>query len=206
MALTTVAKVKTRAGIPDGNDDTLLGDLVTEISDWITDTTGRTFEPLAGATYQLDTFAGLELEIPRGIRTLTTVGVATTDQVDGAGAGAYTNVPPADLLIRPASIDRRPGWPGTSILFSRGTLSGTISRFGTARNGCRIVGDFGFAAVPPAIESIAIAAVVTAYGMRKAGLAGAVGSDSERPPVVWSSLLTLADRRILDRYTYPGIG
>ena len=181
--LATVAQVKARlqgtggAGVTwTAADDTLLGELIDQVSDFIQgpEGAGRKLVPEAAQTYTFDTMAGNVLRIPRGIRAITTLQVATSNQPDSGGT--YITVPAADRLLRPLAVDRPIGWPATEVWISPAS-SGSIVRFGDAMNGAVILGDFGFAAVPPAIASVTIDAVVTAWMTRKLGASGVVGAD-----------------------------
>lgn len=172
--LCTIAQAKARLSITDATDDSLFTELVNEVSAFIQGYTGRKLVPDTGATYTFDTDAGYVLRIPRGIRAVTSLGVATLAHQPDSG-GTYTTVPASDYLIRPRVQDRREGWPAFEIRLSRGTLSGTVSRFGRIDNGALITGDFGFAATPDDIQAVAIETVVAAYTVRKAPASGLAG-------------------------------
>lgn len=178
--LTTLARVKAQLKITDATDDAYLAVLISDVSDWIEEYTGRKLTPEAATSYVFDTAAGSELRIPRGIRTVSVFGVATTDQRDAGGS--YTTLDLADVLIRPSPAERRPGWPGTRIL-----IRGTTARLVDALNGAIVTGDYGFAATPPEIMRIADDAVVAAYQARRAGLSGVIGADDTPQPLAWAS-------------------
>jgi hypothetical protein len=210
--LCTIAQVKARLQTSAGGvtfsaaDDTLLTELVTELSDWIEGETHRKFAPEVAATYVFDTSAGYVLRVPRGIRTITSMGVNNTAHQPDSG-GTYTTVTAPDRILRPKAADLEPGWPPTEVRISRGTLAGTIRSFGTIENGCTITGDFGFATVPPAIEAVAIDATVAAYQSRKNGASGVIGADGNAV-VPWSMFFGPGSpqRRTLGRFTYYGVG
>lgn len=197
--LVTLAQVKARlfpVGLVDAAEDTLLSELIDQASDYIEDLSGRKFIAEAGATYIVDTTAGPFIRVKRGIRAITSLGLATSDQPDD-GTGTYTAVTAADILLRPSPIDRRPGWPATRIVV-KGSSAGRLT---TAVNGARIVGDFGFASVPPTVQAIALDAVATAYTSRQAGDSDAIGADGS-PVAVWARMFAegTAQRATLDRY------
>lgn len=204
--LCTTAQVKARIGITDATDDTVLGELIDQVSNWIETYTGRKLVPEAAATYVFDTEAGYVLRIPRGIRAITSMGVASTVHQPDA-AGTYTTVPAADRLLRPKAVDLPEGWPPTEVLISRGVLAGTVTAFGRIDNGATITGDFGFATTPPEIASVAIDAVVTAYAARKNGASGVVGVDGTAI-LPWAQFFSRGSpqRGTLDRYRYAAIG
>lgn len=181
--LCTTAQVKTRLRITDAADDALISELIDGVSDWIEDATHRKLVPDAGATYVVDTTYGNLVYIRRGIRAITSFGYATSDQPDSGGT--YTAITPATgLTIRPAPIDRRVGWPGDTIV-----LFGSTPVLRTVRNGARIVGDFGFAATPPAIVEVAIDAVVAAYATRGKPSSTAIGAD-DRAVYPWATFFS----------------
>lgn len=201
--LCTAAQVKARlfpAGPADAVDDTLIGELIDQVSDWIQQYTLRKLVPEAGVTYVVDTGSGSGIQVPRGIRTVTAMSLASSDQPDTGGT--YTAVAAADILLRPLAIDRRPGWPATRIL-----IRGALARLSAALNGATITGDFGFAATPPAIQAVAIDAVVAAYQSRKNGASGVIGAEGDAI-VPWVSFFSRGSpqRATLDRFRYIGIG
>lgn len=197
--LVTTAQAKTRLGITDATDDTLIGELIDQVTDWIQEFTGRKFVPENGATYVVDTTAGSVIEVRRGIRTVTSLGIASTDQPDTGGT--YTAVTAANILLRPLTVERRPGWPATRIV-----IKGTIGPLSTALNGAQIVGDFGFASVPPAVAAVALDAVATAYTSRQAGDSEVAGPDASPVPV-WARFFApgTVQRAMLERYR-GGVG
>lgn len=193
--LVTLAQIKTRLAVTDATDDTLLGELNDQAADYIQELTGRKFVAEAGATYYVDTRPGSVIRVRRGIRTVTSLSLATSDQPDN-GSGTYTAVAAADIALRPPSLDRKPGWPATEIW-----ILGTTGRLSLAINGAKIVGDFGFATVPPAVQAIALDAITAAYTARQAGDSDAIGADAS-PVAVWARMFSegTAQRETLNRY------
>lgn len=181
--LCTTAQVKARLGITDATDDTLLSELIDQVSDWIQDYTGRKLVPDNAATYTFDTRQGNVLDIPYGIRSITSMGVAASNQPDTGGT--YQAVTAGDILLRPLAIDRRQGWPATQVRLKASPIGAYIPLY-TAANGATITGNFGFAATPPAIQSIAIDAVVTAYTVRGNGASAVIGAD-DAPAFSWAT-------------------
>jgi hypothetical protein len=202
----TDGQVKARLGIADVNDDPLINELIVQCTTYVHGYSGRWFLPETGVTYTFDTDGGSVLRIPRGIRSVTSMGVNSSVHQPDTG-GSYTTVPAADILLRPKAADLPAGWPPTEVHISRGTLAGTVRYFGRIDNGCTITGNFGFAAVPPDIQSVAIDAVVAAYAVRKMGASGVIGGeDSAATP--WNRFFSRGSpqRATLDRYRYFGMG
>lgn len=197
----TTAQVKARLEVADATDDTLISELIDELTDWLQDVTGRKLVPEAGATYYVDTAPGSVIEVKRGIRVVTSLAIATSDQPDD-GSGTYTAVAAADVLLRPSSIERKPGWPAQRIL-----IRGTTGRLTTALNGAKIVGDFGFAAPPPTIQAVAFDAIVTAYTSHRGGASDVIGGDGSTI-YPWAKYFSKGSpqRATVDRYHMPGIG
>lgn len=195
--LCTPVQVKTRLGITDAGDDVVISEIVDQVSDEIQAFCWRKLVPDNGATYVFDTEFGHTLAIPRGIRTVTSMGVAALDQPDAGGA--YSAVTASTILLRPVPAERKPGWPATEVRLTQSPLDVRIP-FRTAANGATITGDFGFAATPPVIQRIAIAAAVREYLDRRRG--GSAGVDSIDLP----NLLDPSQLATLARFRPPTMG
>ena len=201
--LCTITQVKARlfpAGAADTADDTLLTELVEQVSDWMQHYTGRKFVPENAATYVFDTVPGSVLRVPRGIRSVTSMGIATLAHQPEVG-GTYVTLSAASILLRPSSGDLPIGWPPTEIRLSRSTASPLY--FSAIENGATVTGNFGFAATPPDIQAVAIDGTVAAYQMRKNGSSGVFGADSDTGVPWWQ--FTAASMRTLKMYRYVGI-
>src|SRR3954470_1309144 len=98
--LCTTAQVKSRLNITDGTDDALISELIDQVSGWVETYVGRKLVAEDATTYVFDTEAGYVLRIPRGIRSITSMGVAPTVHQPDTG-GTYTVIPAADILLRP---------------------------------------------------------------------------------------------------------
>lgn len=209
--LCTTAQVKARLQSSAGGvvftaaDDTLISEVIDQASSWIEHYTGRKFVAEVGATYVFDTMPGYVLRIPRGIRTVTSMGVNNTiHQPDSSGT--YTTIPAADRLLRPKAADLPIDWPSTEVWLSRGTLTGTISSFGRIDNGCTITGDFGFLTTPPDIQGVALDLSVAAYQNRKSTMGGTIGADDIGIPLSAEFFShRTPQRNTLDRYRFQSI-
>jgi hypothetical protein len=205
--LVTTAQVKARLQSSAGGvtftaaDDTLIGELIDQVSDWIQHYTGRKFVPVTSATYIMDTQAGYVLRFPMGVRAISALGINTTSHQPDTG-GTYVAVTAANILLRPSAADLPVGWPAMEIRLSRN--SGLT--FGTIENGASVTCTAGFAAVPPDIQAVALDAVVAAFQNRKAGASGVIGAEGYAV-FPWASYFSKGSpqRMTVERYRYPGI-
>jgi hypothetical protein len=205
--LVTTAQVKARLQSSAGGvtftaaDDTLIGELIDQVTDWVQHYTGRKFIAVNSATYIMDTQAGYVLRFPMGIRTLSALAVNTTAHQPDTG-GTYTAVTAANILLRPSAADLPVGWPATEIRLSR---AGTVV-FGNIENGASVTCTAGFATVPPDIQAVALDAVVAAFQNRKSGASGVIGAEGYAV-FPWSQYFSKGSpqRMTVERYRYPGI-
>lgn len=197
--IVTLADVKLRLGIADGTDDALLTGYIEDLTDWLEDLTQRKLVPEVGATYTVDTTSGSTIYVPRGIRTVTALSVASSSQPDTGGT--YSAVLAAQVLVRPLPIDRRPGWPGTRLL-----IQGSYARLGNWLNGATITGDWGFAATPPRLHELAIDAIGAAYLARQGG--GAEAGAEGTPIYPWTRFFApgTAELQAVESFRPVGIG
>jgi hypothetical protein len=194
--LCSLVDVKQRLGITDTTDDEWLHEQIVGVTDEIESLTGRRFrpDPTTGAkTIYLDYSGdGSTLWLPRGLRTVSYLGVAASDQPDGTGT--YTEIA-AGYYVDPPEHERPPGWPGTSI--SLGTLAS--SSFYRGRRTVKLTGAFGWAAIPATVRAIAEMCVVSGYRGRSSGGASSftLGVEGER---TYQRLLTAGDMKTLQWY------
>lgn len=198
--LCTAAQVKARLTITDGTDDTVIGELIDQVTAWVQLYTGRRFIAEPAATYTVDTRAGYRLLVPRGIRVVTSLQIAGTHQPDTGGT--YVAVAAASILLRPSPAELMVGWPPTQIGLSR--ASGL--RFSDAENGAKITGDFGWSPNPLDLVSVVIDAVVSAYTNRQDGASGVIGAEAAAV-VPWSEYFGPGSpqRQTLDRYRFMSV-
>lgn len=183
---------------PDAGDDPLINELIVQVSAWIETYTGRWFTPHDGVTMVLDTSGGYVLRVPRGVRSVSSMGINVQGHQPDEG-GTYGTLSAATVMLRPASVDRPDGWPATEIRLSRATSS----VFANVENGATVTGDFGFAATPPEIQAVAIDGVVAAYQMRKHGASGVFGADASTGVPWWQ--FTRTSWQTLNMYRHFGI-
>ena len=194
--IVTVADVKTRLGITDATDDALIQSYIEGVTDWLQQYTHRKLVAQTGVTVYVDTQSGSTIRFPRGIRTVTSLSVASSDQPDD-GSGTYTAVSAADVILRPSSGDRREGWPATRIL-----IRGQYARLAEALNGAKIVGDIGFSPSPPALQLIAYDAVAAAMARRSGG--PSMGETGQAFP--WATLFEPDALRTIELYSEKVVG
>lgn len=160
----------------DHDDDGLLLDLIGETTDDIQDYCNRWFvpHPLVGtATYLFSPkHEGLTLDLPRGIRSLSALGIATIDQPDSGGV--FSAVDLTQVSLQPSEMKRDAGWPATEV-----TLLETYGiPFYPGVNRVQLTGAFGFAAPPPAIVRIAKDVIIRRFVGKRSGVAQVVGASA----------------------------
>lgn len=179
--LCSVYDVEQRLGTTlTANDRELVFDLIREVSSGIEGYCGRWFaprptDPASTATFYFTSPGhsySRKLWIPKGVRTVTTLSYATSDQPDTGGT--YTNFAANSWALTPSEPQRSPGWPATWIVL----LSTTSGYFYPYLNGVKLVGSLGFAAVPYDIQGVAISAVIRRYiGKATSAPAVAIGPE-----------------------------
>lgn len=136
---------------------------------------------------------GKRLWIPGGVRSVTTLSIATET---GGSAAAATST---DYITGPDSYDLRPGEPFHWIEFVDVT-TGSHSRFASGYSNVVIAGLFGWGAVPDDLVAVATQWAVHDWKTRNTGGTGVVGSeefgftDISRLPFEW--------KRVIDSYRF----
>lgn len=196
--LCTTAQVKARAQITDAGDDAVISLLIDGVSDWIEDRARRKLVPDNAATYLFDTSEGSIIYVRRGIRSITSLEVATSDQPDTGGT--YTTLAASEYTLRPLPAELRVGWPPDTVI-----IRGSSPRLRAALNAARITGNFGFAATPPGIIEVAIDAVVAALATRGDAAAQVIGA-SGVAVFPWSTYFGEGTAQLATVEGYRGIG
>jgi hypothetical protein len=174
-ATTTNVKVRLAIGTADTSDDTLLGNIVDGVNSWMDTYIGRSVAPDDAATYVFDGYAaydmGKGLYISNGIRTITTMTVATTTI---ATPGTVNS---SDYHVSPRIQDRRTNdWPGFEVRM-HDFLKGTIPIFWPGYGNISITGNFGWAAIPDDLIETAEQLVVRMWFARQSGQADIAGTN-----------------------------
>lgn len=203
LSYATTANLKSRLGITDDDDDTLLESIVDQTNDWVEQFMQRPVGPTSGGTATFDgcedvSNDGTTLYVRRGIRAITSLTIATST---GATPISATT---SDLIIFPRSQNRRPGWPGFEIRF-KDVTTGPVARFYYGYGDIVLVGDLGWEAIPPAITEVAEIIALRAWHARQNGQADVVGSDANGEPIV-SRYVSGRDKMTLKSYRpYGGL-
>lgn len=164
--LCSLADVRQRLSLPtaDVASDEDLAEFIRQVTIDILGHTGREFVGTPGDVTRTFDVAQWDdcLYIPGGIRSITTLGLASGDQPDSAGS--YTTT--TNYYLRPLPHERTKGWPATRVEL------GTGSYFYPGRSTVQITGKFGWLSVPSDIAGIAASAVVRKFQARQSASTG----------------------------------
>lgn len=165
--------VEQRIGALSVNDRETVVDIIRRIGAQIEGYCERWFipRPASGtSTFLVHTQSGYLLRFPKGITSISTLSIASSNQPPTGGS--YTAVASTGFWLDPQLAERTPGWPATRIVLS----STGSARFYDAEFGASIVGQAGWPAVPADIQGIAQDAVIRAFiGKESAASAVSVG-------------------------------
>jgi hypothetical protein len=181
-------------GTLSANDRETVLEKIRQVSTAIEGYCGRWFaprptNPASDKTYRFHSEYGRVLHIPKGVRRITTLGIANTNQPETGGA--YTTT--TGYYLDPAPWDRD-DWPALYVRFAP-TVSG---RFWNASFGVEITGAFGWDHVPYDIQGVATRAVVRrTLGKGSGGASIPVGPEGT---LFLLPDMSGADRLTLDRY------
>jgi len=190
--LCTLADVRAMVHVDEptyATDDTALQAYMADATDLIHTLTGRYFLPDDAATYVFDGQWDDPycLRIPRGIRTITTLKVRT-----GGTGSAQVTLGATHYDIRPLVQHRSPGEPGNRIELNE------LAGYNFALIGAgviEVIGDFGYAAVPPVIARICRETVVRAWRRRGSGFGELGAPETGAGYINWC--MSLEDKRLL---------
>lgn len=189
---------KQRLGIiaSDTSEDENLIEYIDQVTTYILGKTGREFLPYTGTRTFDVPYATPTLLIPRGVRAITTLSYATTDQPDTGGT--YTALAATDFYLRPLAHERDYGWPATRLELN--IYNGALRYFTAGHSMVKAAGDFGWAAPPADIAGIGLTLVTGLHRER-----GSSGGDSFTINIdgsrTFERMLSKRDRDVLDWYT-----
>lgn len=181
-------------GTTTANDDETIIEKIRQVSRAIERYTERWLAPRPRSgttTLTFPTRYGDELHIPRGIRSITTLGIGDGDQPETGGT--YTTLS-SNYYIAPVAAMREPYEPGYWVRLD----SNASTWFSDATFGAQITGAFGYGQVPSDIQGVAVRAAVRRYIGKSGGGAtvavGPQGTEFLLPD------MSAADRMTLDLY------
>ena len=173
----TAAILKTRTGIADITDDTVLTTICDQVNQYVETFTGRVLAPITSAAIKLDGDGSRILRYPKGIRAVTLLELA-----DYTGA-AYQTIAAGDYFLRPGPADRRPGWPYLWIILSDHP-AGSHAHFPAGLDTARMTATTGWDAIPDDVAEVAATAATRAWASVQAGQSDIVGTDDMGRPLV----------------------
>jgi hypothetical protein len=178
----TASALKTRAGISDSTDDTLLGTICDQVNAYIERETKRVMAPINSATYLYDGDGTSELYLPitgdgskiGGIRAITLL------EVKPYTGGTFQTVTSGEYFLRDKV---HVAGPYEKLVLSDRRTSG-FGYFPRGYETVRVTGTAGWAAIPDDITEVALVAAVRAWHAREAGQTDIVGTDEFGKPVI----------------------
>lgn len=189
--LVTLETAKAYLGVTGTASDGILGTFVGWVNEFTESYIGARIGPGGTATRTFDSDGSPSLYIPRGIRSAGTVSIR--DQTNGT----YTALASTDWVIRPASHERKPGWPGQWIVIVDGDHR---RRTPVGYDIWRVTdGAWGWGVVPADLRMFGTTMVARVFQRRQTGQSDAVGSDEFGNAII-SAMLSPEDRYTLDRY------
>lgn len=179
----TLATVKARLGLgADTDDDALLQTFVNQTNMTIWRRIGCEIGPSQDTVRYFDGYSrsrdGYGIFIRDGVRTLTEI--ATASQT----GGDWSVVDPDDVIYRPFSQDREPGWPAQYLFFN--DVSAYV--YPEGHGNIRLTGSagaaFGFAAIPDDLKDVAETTCVRAWLAKRSGQVDLTGVDENNQPII----------------------
>jgi hypothetical protein len=198
----TLGGVKRRLDITDSTDDAVLSDIIADVNLDVEDLAYRQIGPSTVTNELLDGFDALEggrcLLYPKGIRTITTLEIATATGED------FATVPSTDVFIEPAPYLRQPDWPGFEIWMTDTPTSTNTSStvFLPGFRNIRLTGEIGWAAIPSTVTSAAETTATRTFLSNRGG--DSEGSD-ELGVRNFRALWRWQDLRTVNRYSLKSV-
>lgn len=190
--LVSLTDVKGKLGLTASTDDEQLLDYIGEITDELTEYTGRRFVrlPQSGtSTYLFDIErATPTLWVPEGLAEVTLVEYATQT------GGTYTALASTDWFLDPPRPD--PGWTYLSVSLSD---TGSLQAFYPGKRTVRLTAALGWADVPKHIARLAERCVIRRWQNKKSAATTFRGEGND---VLARWNVTIEEKRVLDRYRH----
>ena len=196
-AYATSSLVKSRLGITDTTDDTVLGTICDQINQYIETRTERVVAPISSATYLYDGDGSRSLYLPitadgqriGGLRAITLMEVAAYT------GGAYATLASTQFFLRQKITVTGPFERLEFTDYPTGLYSCWPKGYATVR----ITATAGWAAIPDDITELALTAATRAWHAVQAGQSDIVGTDEMGRPLV-SRFFSARDLETLNKY------
>jgi hypothetical protein len=159
--LITSAQVKSWLSIPDATDDGVLGFIVPSVSSMVRKYVGRSFEPATSGTRYFRPLSET-LCLIDDVTAITTL--STDDAEDGTWSTTWSA---SDFYLEPAGgigPDQQSGWPYTQVCAVESREFPC-----TSRPAVKIVGTFGWTAVPADVTTAALMLAAEQYNAKSGG-------------------------------------
>lgn len=183
-AYATAALLKTRLGITDSTDDTLIGSICDQINAYIEQRTHRVLAPIASATYLYDGDGGRSLYLPQvsGTGGVSIGGLRAISLLETA---LYTTAQYQTVLSTQYFLRQKVGMTGPyeRLEWTDFPIS-TYPGFPRGYDTVRITATAGWGAIPDDITDVALTAATRAWTSREAGQVDIVGTDEMGRPLV----------------------
>lgn len=200
----TGSAFKSRAGITDSTDDTLIASICDQVNSFIENTTGRIIAPITGTPALVYDGTGenrLYLPVTQdatyarvgGVRSISTLEIA---QYTGA---AYETVAVGDYFLR---AQHMPGAP-FDWLYLSDRPAGSYYTFPKGFATVRVTALAGWAAIPDEITDLALTLAIRLWHARESGQQDVTGTTEMGDRIV-SRFISGRDRDTLRRYTLTG--
>ena len=178
----TATLLKTRAGITDATDDTLLGTICDQVNQYIESKTGRVMAPIGTAVYLYDGDGSTSLFLPLPASSAPIGGIRAIALLEVAphSGATYETVPSGDYFLR-----QRVGMTGPyeRVVFTDVPTS-TYGSFPKGYATVRLTGTGGWTAIPDDITDVALTAATRAWFARQSGQMDIVGSTDTGQPLI----------------------
>ena len=193
----SLGSVKLRLGKTTTTADDIIESICGQVNVYIESLTQRPIGPDATTVYTVDGYDAFEdgrcLLFPRGIRSITTLEVATTT------GGTFATVASADYFLRPTAANRQPGWPATEVWMTDIPTSSNPYFYPGYAN-VRITGTFGWAAIPADLREVAEVLAVRAYNWRMSGSTDTSGGSDVGEWLAGRDAMPKRDQLTISRY------